>query len=278
MLVDLLRAGIAACLADGRPAGVALSGGLDSSTVACLAPADLPTFTGYYDMDGFDERPYAHLAKHRDHHDVLIEPEDFVTWFDAMCLSVRPPIMGMGTFGQFMVARAASRAGVQVMLSGEGSDELFGGYARQIIVAGEQPPRGFEKYVLPAGYPTTLAEALNHDWLKLPDLLAVDDQMCGAWGIEARAPFMDERVVSYGLNLPVNERVGKRHVRDRVRGIVPDGIIDRQEKMGFPTPLVAWAQEEPVRSFVLERIGYLPDPARPWDRSWWEELVRSRMP
>ena len=43
--------------------------------------------------------------------------------------------------------------------------------------------------------------------------------------------------------------------------------------MGFPIPLVAWAQEEPVRSFVLGRLGYLPDPAKPWDRGWWYELV-----
>ena len=269
MLLGLLHAAIADRLSG--HVGLLLSGGLDSSTVTALAP-DLPTFTGWYDTPGFDERQYARLVGGGEHHEVRITPEDFVEHFDAMRAALRPPVMGMGTFGQFMVARYASRF-VDVLLSGEGSDELFGGYARQMIVAGEAPPEGFEHYHLPDGYPTTLAEALDYDLARLPDLLAVDDQMCGANGIEARAPFTDRRVVEYALALPPTERIGKRHLRHAVRGIVPDAIIDRTDKMGFPIPLVAWAQTDPVRSFVLDRIGYLPDLARPWDRKWWLEMV-----
>ena len=52
-----------------------------------------------------------------------------------------------------------------------------------------------------------------------------------------------------------------------------DRIIDRTDKMGFPAPLVAWCQSEPVRSFVGDRLGYLPDFTKPWDRGWWIELV-----
>jgi asparagine synthetase B (glutamine-hydrolysing) len=268
-LVDLIRAAIDDRL-DGE-VGIVLSGGLDSSTVAALAPQELPTFTGYYDMPGFDEREYANLVAHKDHHEVLITPEDFVEHFDAMKSYLVPPIMGMGTFGQYMLAKAAS-AYIGVALSGEGSDELFGGYARQMIVAGETPPEGYENYQLPEGYPSDLRAALDYDYALLPDLLAVDDQMTGAWGIEARAPFTDQRIVDYGLALPITERVGKRHLREAVRGIVPDAIIDRKDKRGFPIPLVAWSQVEPVRSFVQGRLGYIPDPAKPWDRAWWLEL------
>lgn len=185
---------------------------------------------------------------------------------------IKPPVMGMGTFGQYMIAKYISQY-VDVAMSGEGSDELFGGYARQIIVAGEPAPEGYEEYQLPEGYPTDLESALEYDYAMLPDLLAVDDQMTGAFGVEARAPFTDRQIVQYALALPASERVGKRHLRERVRGIVPDAIIDRKNKMGFPIPLVLWAQEEPVRSFVLDRLGYLPDPAKPYDRGWWLELV-----
>lgn len=271
MLINLIRSAVE-YRTHGDYVGIVLSGGLDSSTVACLAPP-LPTFTGYYDAIGFDEREYARLVGRGKHHEILIRPEDFVEHFDNMCKHLRPPIMGMGTFGQYMVAKYASNF-VDVVLSGEGSDELFGGYARTLMAAGEPAPIGYEEYVPPADYPMDdLAAALAYDYERLPDLLAVDEQMLGAFGVEGRAPFTDKAIVEYALALPPSERVGKRHLRRAVRGIVPDAIIDREQKMGFPIPLVAWSQEEPVRSFVMERLGYLPDPTKPWDRAWWLELV-----
>jgi asparagine synthase (glutamine-hydrolysing) len=277
MLVDLLRQAVE-YRTGGDYVGIVLSGGLDSSTVAALAPP-LPTFTGYYDAVGFDEREYARMVGKGKHHEILIRPEDFVANFDDMVKHLRPPIMGMGTFGQYMVAKYASQF-VDVVLSGEGSDELFGGYARTLLAAGEPLPVGYEEYVPPADYPLDdLEAALAYDYDRLSDLLAVDEQMLGAFGVEGRAPFTDERVVRYALELPVTERVGKRHLREAVRGIVPDAIIDRKEKMGFPIPLVAWAQIEPVRGFILERLGYLPDPTRPFERGWWVEMVeRARVP
>jgi asparagine synthetase B (glutamine-hydrolysing) len=259
--------------------GVVVSGGLDSSTVACLSSPLIPSFTGYYDLPGFDEREYAHLVKHNEHHDILITPEDFVEHFDGMKQALRPLLPGMGAFGQYMVAKYLSQQGIEVAISGEGSDELFGGYARQMIVAGEAPPEGYEDYVLPPDYPQgrgplALEAALAHDFALLPALLAVDDQMLGAFGVKARAPFTDQRIVEYGLGLPVIERVGKRHLRERVRGIVPDVIIDRKDKRGFPAPLVHWANTVPaVGRFISERIGYIPDPSKPWDRGWWYEII-----
>ncbi len=271
LLPDLIEEAIYERL--GEDTGIVLSGGLDSSTVAALAPP-LPTFTGYYDLPGFDERNYARMVVKGDHHLVLITPQDFVDNFDAMVPHVQPPIQGMGTFGQYMVAKAMNKYGIKVALSGEGADELFGGYARTLLAAGEPLPPGYENYQPPADYPVDdLEAALQYDLDRLPDLLAVDDAMCAAFGIEARAPFTDDRIVQYAFALKPKQRVGKRHLREAVRGIVPDAIIDRKDKMGFPAPLALWAQEEPVRSFVKGRIGVLPNPDHPWDRAWWYALV-----
>jgi asparagine synthetase B (glutamine-hydrolysing) len=271
-LVGLLRDAVTSRI--GPATGIVLSGGLDSSTVACLSPQYLPTFTGYYDEPGFDERHYARLVAHREHHEIRITPEDFVEHFDACRGFIKPPVQGMGTFGQYMVAKYLASQGIGIALSGEGSDELFGGYARTLLAAGEPLPAGYEHYRPPADYPVDdLEAALAYDYARLPDLLAVDDAMTGAFGIEARAPFTDDAIVEYGLSLPITERIGKRHLRNRVRGIVPDAIIDRTDKMGFPAPLVSWAQREPVRSFIADRIGYVPDPAKPFSRTWWYELV-----
>jgi len=286
-LIDLIGSAIDTILdeTEGKRVGIVLSGGLDSSTVAMMANSvrpGLPVFTGWYDEPGFDERQYsrrviAELDKPAGSGwaawEIEIRPEDFVEHFDAVKAALGPLRPGMGAVGQYMVAKFLSEHGIEIAMSGEGSDELFGGYARQMIVAGEQPPVGYEHYQMPEGYPTDLQGALDADYAALPALLAVDDQMLGAWGLEARAPFTDPKVVEYGLSLPITERVGKRHLRNLVRGIVPDSIIDRKDKAGFPAPFAIWAQEEPMRSFIRDRIGYLPNPYTPFDRGWWKDML-----
>lgn len=276
MLLDILRQAVDDAIEPG--AAVVLSGGLDSSTVAALSPRETICYTGYYDVPGFDEREYASLID-RTHVWVEITPQDFVDFFDEMALFVPRPFQGMGTFGQFMVAKEMSADGVTVALSGEGADELFGGYARTMLAAKAGLPRGYENYKPPADYPVDdLVAALQYDLDRLPDLLAVDDAMCGANGIEARAPFTDQRVVDYALALNPLERVGKVHLRKAVKGVVPEQIITRRDKMGFPSPLVLWAQEEPVKSFVIDRIGYVPDADMPYDRTWWYQLLEKSVP
>lgn len=252
-----------------------VSGGLDSSTVACVGHMigyRLPTYTGYYDTPGFDEREYARLVPTAGHREVLITPQDFIDHFDRFATHMREPFQGMGAFGQYMVGRAMAKDGIKVAVSGEGSDELFGGYARLMKVAGWRLPDGYENYQVPEDYPTSIKEALAYDYERLPDLLAVDDQCMAAHGITAKAPFTHEKVAAYGLALDPHDRIGKKHLKRAARGIVPDRIIDRTDKKGFPIPLVQWANNE-CADFVNDRIGYLPDPDRPWDRTFWYDLL-----
>lgn len=252
--------------------GMSLSGGIDSSTIYTLTGKQIPCFTGYYEGAAYDERFFARLVAGEEHHEILITPQDFVDYFDWMVREAEEPYQGPGTFGQYMVARYAANE-VDVLLSGEGGDELFGGYARLLIVAGEPRPEGYEDYELPEGYPTDLAAALAWDFERLPDLLAVDSQMTRAFNLEARAPFTDREVVDYVLALPPELRVGKRLLREGMRGEVPDAILDRTDKRGFPTPFVAWAHEhDDVGDLIYDRIGYLPDPDEPWARDWWVDL------
>lgn len=256
----------------GPDTGVLLSGGIDSSTVAAYAPS-LPLFTGFYKGKAYDERPWARLvAAGREHHEIEIKPQDFVTHFDAMRKVIKPPFQGPGTLGQYIVSKFVKKH-VGTVLSGEGGDELFGGYARLYIVAGIKPPDGYEKYQLPEGYPDDLVEALKYDWDRLPDLLAVDEQVTSAHKLKAIAPLLDPTLVEYVMALPPMERVGKVALRQAMRGIVPDEILDRTDKRGFPVPYVEWAQKDPVRGFVEEKIGYVPDPSKPWDRGWWNDLL-----
>ncbi len=283
-LIDLLDKAVQRAIWDGNGrVGVNVSGGLDSSTICRVAHrwADLPTFTGYYAHPGFDEREYARMAvaKYpRSWHQILITPQDFADNFDDAMTSFTPPYQGPGMFGQYMVAKhIRENTDVQIVLSGEGSDELFGGYARLLAVAGDEMPDGYENYKPPAGYPTTLKAALEYDWVRLPDLLKVDDEALAAFGLEARSPFTDQPVVDYAMRLSPAQRIGKHHLRAAVRGLVPDPIIDRTDKMGMPIPIVKWANG-PLKDFIGDRLGYIPDPNKPFDRAWWAELCDKYTP
>ena len=271
MLRDLIAKAVRDAALRDPSTGVLLSGGIDSSTVAYFAP-DLPAFTGYYQGAAYDERPWAELmARNREWHQIEITPQDFIDNIDAFLEAVQPPREGPGAFGQYMVAKEVSKH-VGTVLSGEGGDELFGGYARLHLVAGISPPDGYEDYVLPEGYPDTLAEALDWEWkVNLPALLALDAQVTAAHGLTALAPMTDIRVVNYVLGRPDSERVGKVMLKEAMYGYLPQEILNRTDKRGFPVPYVEWAQG-PLRDFIGERIGYIPDPEKPWDRKWWLDL------
>jgi asparagine synthase (glutamine-hydrolysing) len=117
------------------PIGVYLSGGLDSSLVACMAARHvngLVAFTGYFeDTDSYyDERPLSRdVARQLNINldEICIGPEDFINHFDEMIAHLGQPRMGMGAFSQYMVARQAGKQR-KVLLSGHGGDELFAGY------------------------------------------------------------------------------------------------------------------------------------------------------
>ncbi len=170
-LADILQGAVDDSLHGNHAFGIVLSGGLDSSVVAGLAWRSIPTFTGYYDLDGYDERVWARYAMHPEHHEILITPQDFVDNFHAMKAATPKPVQGLGTFGQYMVAKYLKAQGITVALSGEGADELFGGYARTLWAAGEPLPEGYEHYTPPPGYPPNLEAALQYDLDRLPNLL-----------------------------------------------------------------------------------------------------------
>lgn len=79
------------------------------------------------------------------------------------------------------------------------------------------------------------------------DLLVKMDIATMAYSVEARSPFLDHRLMEFAASLPVELKLdgtnGKRLLKSAMRGIVPDGILDR-EKMGFGVPLERWFRED----------------------------------
>jgi asparagine synthase (glutamine-hydrolysing) len=96
----------------------------------------------------------------------------------------------------------------------------------------------------------------------LPHLCRYADRDSMAHSVEVRLPFLDRRVADFALSLSprlvFDDGVTKRLLRDTLRGLVPDMILDRREKVGYETPEEAWFGMPGVRA----RFGeILLDPA-----------------
>ncbi|MBU0877946.1 MAG: asparagine synthase (glutamine-hydrolyzing) [Alphaproteobacteria bacterium] len=117
------------------PVGVMLSGGLDSSCVAAAAREagfKLKTYSvAFRDAPEIDERPYARaVATHLgcDHHEVEIGPEEFIGFLPELVTLTDEPLADLASVPLYYVCKLARRD-VKVVLSGEGSDEILGGYS-----------------------------------------------------------------------------------------------------------------------------------------------------
>lgn len=78
----------------------------------------------------------------------------------------------------------------------------------------------------------------------VPSLLRYEDRNSMAWSIESRVPFLDYRLVEWLVSLPAEIKMNagrtKALMRRALRGIVPDAILDRRDKMGFVTAQEVW--------------------------------------
>lgn len=89
----------------------------------------------------------------------------------------------------------------------------------------------------------------------LPALLQVEDRMSMAHGLESRVPLLDHPIVELAATIPSNIKFkngAMKHVfRQAMRPNLPETIFNRQDKMGFPTPLSDWLAGE-ARDFVRD--------------------------
>ncbi|MFK5893270.1 MAG: asparagine synthase (glutamine-hydrolyzing) [Pseudomonadota bacterium] len=117
------------------PLGIFLSGGLDSSAVvALLAPRvtePLKTFSVAYDFGrAFNETEYARIVSKKfntDHHEILVEPKYFCDFIPKYIHLMDEPVTESAAISLHYVSQLASKH-VKVVLSGEGSDEIYAGY------------------------------------------------------------------------------------------------------------------------------------------------------
>ncbi|HET7417787.1 MAG TPA: asparagine synthase (glutamine-hydrolyzing) [Solirubrobacterales bacterium] len=132
-LREVLDGSVRAHLVADVPVGVLLSGGVDSGGLAALASRHvdepLRTFSIGFEEQGFDELSRARLVAERygtDHHELVLRP-DAVELLPKLVESFDEPFGDSSALPTYLVSELAVSE-VKVALSGEGGDELFGGY------------------------------------------------------------------------------------------------------------------------------------------------------
>ena len=281
------------------PVGVLLSGGLDSSLlVALLAETgvrDLRTFSV-----GFEDQPeekgsefeYSDqvVARYQTrHHKYLIPNDQVLQRLPEAVTCMAEPMVGQDAVAFFLLAEQVSQA-VKVVQSGQGADEVFGGYfwyPRMAAATGSDLERfrphyfdrdhaEFLETVAPAWQGPDYTAELIAARLAEPDAeeyldrvlrldvttLIVDDpvkrvdNMTMAWGLEARVPFLDHELVELAMQLPPALKIGgdgKYVLKKIARDLLPAAVIDRP-KGYFPVPALKFVRG-PFLEFMRDIVN-----------------------
>lgn len=116
-------------------------------------------------------------------------------------------------------------------------------------------------------------DRMTHFDLKtlLPALLQVEDRMSMAHGIESRVPFLDKKLVEFVATMPANVKIKdgnlKYILREGMKKYVPEEIMNRKDKMGFPTPFTKWAKNE-TKDFIFDILST--------QKAYGRELINNR--
>jgi asparagine synthase (glutamine-hydrolysing) len=234
------------------PVGCQLSGGVDSSLVTVLARShrgpDLNAFSIVFPERQFSEEQWilaAAAAAGAVSHRYVFDEDAFMGALDAGSWHLDQPISHPNSLALWLLARR-SREQATVLLSGEGADELFAGYARfsdaQTAANGSRRSDGndpIEAFIRSSQFhsearlsklrPTAnlraaiekrralfdegradhLSNCVRYEMRShLVDLLVRQDKMMMAHGVENRVPFLDRRVIEFARALPAEHLAG----------------------------------------------------------------------
>ena len=218
------------------PLGIFTSGGLDSSLLVAAAARGLPgerihTYAVRFTESGYDESPYAEAVTHAIasvHHVVTADDESLNRALEVVSRSLAEPLGDPAVLPTFLLAEAACKD-VKVVLSGEGADELFG------------------------GYPTYLGHKFADLWQRVPRPL----RRAARWAVERWPSSTGKMTLEYMLKqfLSATEKPWlERHLTWLGAMAIEDGVI--AELAG---KLDRFPNDPLNRVMWLDFLTYLPD-------------------
>ena len=298
-IMDALRVAVRRRMVSDVPVGILLSGGLDSSLIVALlaeqGQTGLATFSVGFEAVGDregDEFEFSSLVAAEfgtDHHQIRVGPERLLPALPRAIAAMSEPMVSHDAVAFYLLSEEVSKQR-KVVQSGQGADEVFGGYYWYPPLL-EDEGDGLDVYTGAffdrddAGVRALLGDewaaegdpsrALAASWfaaegarsaidrgLRLDaEVMLVDDpvkrvdNMTMAHGLEARTPFLDHELVELAALCPPELKLadgGKGVLKRAARGIVPDAVIDRP-KGYFPVPALSHL-EGPVLELVADAL------------------------
>lgn len=250
-LAEALEQSVIKHLMTDVPYGVLLSGGLDSSIIAALAakhatmrvedheqsPAWWPRLHSFaIGLEGSPDLLAAQTAADHIgtvHHgmtftiqeglDALDEVIYHLETYDVTSLRAATPM--------YLLARKIRAMGIKMVLSGEGADEIFGGY---LYFHKAPDPQAFHEETV-----RKLARLHSYDCLRANKAMA-------AWGVEARVPFLDKEFLDVAMSInPADKmitqgRIEKQLLREAFSDMLPQSIAWRQKEQFSDGVGYAW--------------------------------------
>jgi len=259
LLRKVLQEAVVKRLVADVPVGVFLSGGLDSSIIASLMREEIPDLHSFaVGMEGAPDLAAArevasHLATH--HHEYIYTTEEMLQLLSSVIYyleSFDMPLVRSAIPG-YIVSRLAAKY-VKVILTGEGSDELFSGY----------------HHLKAIDSPQELSRELHAITSSLHNTnLLRTDRMSMAHSIEARVPFLDPSVIAVASSLsmellrPGDGQMEKWLLRKAFEGYLPPAIVWRRkqkfsEGAGSMDILRATAEESISDEAFAEEVSQAP--------------------
>ncbi|HEY9056961.1 MAG TPA: N-acetylglutaminylglutamine amidotransferase [Aurantimonas sp.] len=280
-VLESLKTAVARRMVADVPVGVLLSGGVDSSLiVGLLAEAgqkDLNTFSiGFEDANGEvgNEFEFSDLiANHygTEHHKIFVPGSELMEHLPGTIAAMSEPMVSYDNVGFYLLSREVSKH-IKVVQSGQGADEIFGGYHWYPPMVGandslaayshaffDRSHERLQSHIAPewhtetdvsrefverhfampgAENPVDKALRIDAHVMLVDDPVKRVDNMTMAWGLEARVPFLDHELVELAARVPASEKLkqdGKGVLKEVARQVVPSAVIDRK-KGYFPVP------------------------------------------
>lgn len=294
-----LRAAVKRRMVADVPVGVLLSGGVDSSVIVGLLSEEgqhgLMTFSvGFEEAHGEkgDEFVYSDIIAKRfetNHHKIMVPSARLMDALPGTIHAMSEPMVSYDNVGFYLLSQEVSKH-IKVVQSGQGADEVFGGYHwYPPLSASNDVARDYARVFFDRTHPR-LGEHLDDAWkldqdeafafvsahlarsgadtpvdraLRLDStVMLVDDpvkrvdNMTMAWGLEARVPFLDHELVECAARIPPEHKLadgGKGVLKAAARLVVPSEVIDRK-KGYFPVPALKYI-DGPYLELVKDALG-----------------------